>query len=187
MTEQIYSMGRPTVKQNTLFDEIQAEMRTYFEAAKTLLDGYLDKHETYRYNKNGFKILNEDCTPVKIIEAVHLLTKNDIAVGQVIIRVRNTKPKHSVPVFIDTLERTYELRFKTFAGCDFTIESSGISMTKTGVNPIFINSCSMTGMEVMILKKHWDEFKTNCTFTEDDLKTPTKFEMWGPNNIVLAN
>lgn len=178
MTNQLYSSSRFVTEENGEYESIKAEMSVFFKEAKKLIDAKFDTAENYKFDRGGFKILEADSEPFRMIECNHLIEKNGIVVGTVTLRGTNQRPKHDINFLQDVLEREYELRFKTWAGCDFSVESSGIAFTQFGDGPIMVNSCSVSGFHVTILRKHWDEFKSNCTFTAADLDKPTKSFKW---------
>lgn len=186
MSTQIYTRGRNVINETGVYENIKAELITLFKANKALLDQRLDLAEEYSYSGEGFKTLTETCEPIRMLECNHLIIKNDIVVGSVILRVNNNKPTHGILMLQDCLERTYELRFKTFAGCDFTVESSGIAISQRNVGAMLINSGCGTGFADQILKRHWEEFKSLCTFTEDEIKNPTKLRTWSQRFAVYA-
>lgn len=186
MSNQIYTRGRNVINENGIYENIKAEMIGIFKTNKALLDQRLDAMEEYSYNSEGFKILTETCKPIRMLECNHLIIKENIVVGCVVLRVNNNTPTHGVQMLQDCLERVYELRFKTFAGCDFTVESSGIAVTQRGNGALLINTGSGTGFSDHILKRHWDEFKSHCTFTEVEVAAPTKMRTWTQRFSIFA-
>ena len=186
MTNQIYTRNRFTVPENGVFETVLAEMRTKFEAAKTLLDAELDKHEQYDFDARGFKILTKDSKPIRKLECVHLIIKSNIVVGACIMRATNHQPTHGVNALADMLTREYELRFKTFAGADFTVESAGIAFCQRGNGPMYYNTGNVAGFNTQILKRHWDEFKTNVDFTQADIDAPTKLSFYSERFDTFA-
>lgn len=186
MSDIIYTRGRNVINESGTYEEVKAELITMFLAGKTLLEQELDQAESYSFNQNGFKILDKDCQPIRMIECNHLIIKDNVVVGSVILRANNTPATHSNRLLQDCLDRTFELRFKTFAGCDFTVESSGIAATQRNSGPILINSGCGTGFSDLLLKRHWDEFKTNCTFTQAEIQSPTKKTRWTKLHSVFS-
>lgn len=178
MSDIIYARGRNVINQNGVYENVKAEFINIFLANKALLEQELDQAETYSFNQNGFKILDKNCEPIRMIECNHLIIKDNVVVGSVILRVNNTLPTHGNRLIQDCLDRTFELRFKTFAGCDYTVESSGMAITQRNNGVLLINSGCGTGFSDLILKRHWDEFKTNCTFTQAEIQNPTKKTLW---------
>lgn len=184
--EQLYYQTRNVYNEAGLFEEVKAEFLAIYKDMRVLLDAELDKFETYKFNGMGYKVLTEDCNPIRSLECNHLIEKEGIVVGSVILRASNNYATHGQMMFGDILQRVYELRFKTFAGCDFTVESSGIAVSQRDNGPILVNSCVGTGFADKILKKHWDEFKSQCTFTAAEVSKPTKLRKWTVNQIVYS-
>lgn len=187
MTEQIYYTDRNVYVEDGIFETIKKEMILIFLQNKALLDAKLDAAEEYTFSAKGFKVLKDSCEPIRSIEYNRLIIKNNIVVGSVILRVNNNRPTHGCNLLMDTLTRTYELRFKTFAGCDFTVESCGLAVTQVGENgPIRTNSGTITGFSDKILERHWAEFKSECTFTQGMMDQHTKLRKWTKANRIYA-
>lgn len=179
MTKQVYYSGRNTYPVDGVYETVKKELLGFFITNKALLDQKLDAAETYTFDSKGFKVLEGDAEPWRKIECQHLLIKDDVVVGLVILRVNNERPKHGVASMMDCMERVYELRFKTFSGCDFTVEGTGISITQRGVNGAFLyNSGSVSSFSEMLLERHWNEFKDQCTFTAAEVDKPMRSSKW---------
>lgn len=187
MLKQVYYSDRNVVVENGLYELIKQEMLPIYLANKALLNAKLDAAETYSFDANGFKILDEICEPIRLIECNHLIIKNDVVVGSVILRVNNNRPTHGRGFLMDCMVRTYELRFKTFAGCDFTVEGTGIAISQNGeTGPLKFNTGCGTGFAESLLKRHWDEFKSDCTFTAGEIDTPNRLRKWTKLNVLYS-
>lgn len=184
--KQIYYQTRNVYNNDGVFETVKAEFLDIFKNMRALLDARLDKEETYKANGLGYKVLDSECEPIRSLECNHLIEKDGVVVGSVILRVSNNFATHGERMFGDIMQRTYELRFKTFAGCDFTVESSGIAASQRDNGPILINSCVGTGFADKILEKHWAEFKAKVTFTAAEVDKPTKMRTWTKNQIIYA-
>lgn len=184
MKQQVYYSSRNIVKDDGVFEAVKSEFIQKFIAGKALLDAELDKVETYKYDANGFKVLEETAEPIRTLEINHLILKNDIVVGSVILRVTNKPPTHGNGLIMDCLDRTYELRFRTFAGCDFTVESAGIAISQTNKGLLKVNSPSITSFSEKILERHWQEFKSECDFTATEVANPTRKSTWSKLNVL---
>lgn len=186
MTEQVYFQNRNIYNDIGTYDKIKLEFLGIFKLMRALLDAELDKAEEYKFNDLGIKILTPDCEPIRMLECNHLIIKNEVVVGSVILRASNDRPTHGDGMFQDTMTRVYELRWKTFAGCDFSIESSGIAASQRNNGPILVNSCTGTGFADNILKRHWEEFKSLATFTAAEIEEPTKKRIWTKAQMVYS-
>lgn len=186
MSKLIYTRGRNVFNENGIYENIKAEFTNIFLSNKALMEVELDNAESYSFNQNGFKILEQDCEPIRMIECNHLILKDNVVVGSVILRVNNTKPTHGSRLMQDCLDRTFELRFKTFAGCDYTVESSGIAISQRNNGPLLVNTGCGTGFSDQILKRHWEEFKSSCTFTQSEIQNPTKKTKWSKQHTIYA-
>ncbi len=186
MIKQIYQRTRHVTSNDALFNSVAAEMLAFFNDAKLLIDDYFAPHESYEYNGNGFKTLTPDCEPVQLIEVNKLIIKDGVTVGIVILRGTNHRPNHTIDFLQDVLEREYELRFKTFAGCLNTVESAGIAFTQRGNGGIMINSANVSTLCTSILKRHWDEFKSNCAFDAAALANPIKVNHYSKRREEIA-
>lgn len=186
MIKQFYTRSRFTENVGGTFETVKKEMIEQFEAIKKLIDDAFDAEEQYVYDGEGFKTLEADCQPIRVIECTKLIIKNDIVVGSVILRGTNNRPKHDIDFLQDTLEREYELRFKTYAGCDFSVESAGIAVSQFGRGPLLINTGNIAGFNVAILERHWNEFKAEVAFSATDLLKPTKLQKWSSRYEILS-
>lgn len=178
MIKDTYYSTRDVAYLDGTYERIKKELTAHYITARKLLDAKLDLAEQYKFNAMGLKVLEDDCEPWRLIECNHLIIKNGIVVGSVLLRVNNNRPTHGNKLLLDSLSRTYELRFKTFAGCDFTVESAGLAITQTDRGPVLFNSGSGTGFSDKILERHWDEFKDQCVFTEAEINNPTRSRKW---------
>jgi hypothetical protein len=186
MSKQVYYAGRTFGNVNGIFENVKNEFLSIFLTNKALLDAELNKKEEYLFNAEGFKILKAECEPYKSLECNHLLIVNDIVVGSVILRVSNNFATHGARLAMDSLQRTYELRFKTFAGCEFAVESSGIAVTQIDNGPMNVNSGTISGFADKILERHWAQFKDQCIFTATEIENPTKSKKYGQRHAIFA-
>lgn len=180
----LYTHYRNTAVVYDDFEVIKAELIQKLQAFRRDLDPILDQVETYSFNASGVRILDKDCKPIRKLEYWLPIIKSDATVGFWMLRVNNIKPKCGVNFLLDSLERTYELRFKVFGGLITTVEAAGISVTQTSNGTLFVNSGSVDGFHIAILKNHWEEFKALSSGI--DLTKPSKKEVYTDAKVIYA-
>lgn len=169
----LYLVHRPVIVKQDQYEKVRLEFLELFKPLRAAVKAKMDAEEEYVIDDAYVRRLKPDCEPIRELRYSIPLEENGAVVGFVLLRATNVPHKTRIDMYNDCLERTYELRFKTFAGVLAGIESSGIAISQTNDGSLRFNTGSISFFHQDILEKNFEKFKAVIPTVIDNLKEHT--------------